>query len=72
MYRDVVGFLLHVVSLGDYNNVVSVRHMMQPTNHTVSEYSLMANSVPVYEKRISTLLIVVYHLNANCCHSGHY
>ena len=72
MYRDVVGFLLQVVSLGYNHNVVAVRHVMQPTNHTISEYGFMANPVPVCEKRISALLIVPYHLCANRFHFGHY
>lgn len=72
MYRDVVGFLLQVVSLGDNYNIVTVRHVMQPTNYTVSEYGFMANSVTVNEKRISALLIVVYHFGANSFHLGHH
>ena len=39
---NVVGSLLQMMTTGNYNNVVSVAHMMEPADYSIIEYCFMS------------------------------
>lgn len=58
---NVVGSLLQMMTTGNYNNIVSVAHMMETADNSIIKYGFMSHAVTVTKERISPLLVIGYH-----------
>lgn len=58
---DVVGTLFKMMTTCHYNYVVTVAHVVEPTDDSIIKYRFMSHSVTVTKERISPLLVIGYH-----------
>lgn len=65
MHYNPIGLLREDIMPCRENDVVAVRHVMQTADDPVIEHGLVSHPITVCEERISTLLIVGYHLTAD-------
>lgn len=50
-----------MMTSGNYNDVVSVAHVMESADHSIIEHCFMSHAVTVTKERISSLLVIGYH-----------
>ena len=61
MRNYVISFLNEMAPECGNNDIVSIGHMMETTNHTIVEKGFVAQAVTISEKRISALLVITNH-----------
>lgn len=58
---NMVGSLLKMMTTGNYNNVVTVAHVMEAADNSIIEHGFVSHAVTVTKERIPPLLVIGYH-----------
>lgn len=61
MISNVISSLFQMMATCYDDDVVTITHMMESADDTITKHSFVTQSITVYEERVSSLLIIGYH-----------